>query len=202
MWSSLFLLSIVAMHESRKYELIYRGPGFLEEVWLGSSPTPSPHQQVSLSQSSCVLPWSGLYWGERRGLGDGRGAKSYDKAWSSIKSSTLSGYVYLLSISRELGVNLLLRINWRKGAVPQKQSTCKYGDRWHVWLEPNKFYLPSRRLGGGGGTQHPEDKIRRGKVCPIVGIGSPPPPRKASVAPPRTRGGDKLYVYYNSSTIQ
>ncbi len=42
---------------NREYWMIYRGPGFLVAVWLGSSPTASRRQQVvSLSQSPCVSP--------------------------------------------------------------------------------------------------------------------------------------------------
>jgi hypothetical protein len=72
--------------------MVYRGSGFLDVVFFGSSPTPyPPHPSViTLSLSSYVLLVE-LTDGE--GGGGGRGAKSYDgeKAWSSTKHSILSG---------------------------------------------------------------------------------------------------------------
>jgi hypothetical protein len=71
----------------------YRGPGFLADVWFGSSSIPSSlysQQVVSLSQSSFASPVD-LTDG-REGGGDGGGAKSSDgeTVWSSLKHSILS----------------------------------------------------------------------------------------------------------------
>jgi hypothetical protein len=74
--------------------MIHRGPGFLEVVGFGSSPTISPLSRqhvVSLSQSSWLSPVE-LTDG-RAGEGGGRGAKSYDhdNAWPPINHATPSG---------------------------------------------------------------------------------------------------------------
>jgi hypothetical protein len=81
---------------TREHWTIYREPGFLAVVWFGFSPTPFPllssQQDVSLSQSPCVLPVELSY---------GSGAKSYDreKAWPSINHSILSDYNYRIVYS-------------------------------------------------------------------------------------------------------
>ncbi len=94
----MYILSMVVVHihTRREYWMIYRGPGFLDVVWFGSSPTLSPlsrQQVVSLSLSSCVSPVNLTDWREIGGFGGG-GAKSYEgeKVWSSINHSILSAH--------------------------------------------------------------------------------------------------------------
>jgi hypothetical protein len=68
--------------------MIHRWPGFLADVWFGSSPTPlSP---PLLSKSSTVDTQEA--WHLLTGEGGGREAESHDckKAWSSINHSILS----------------------------------------------------------------------------------------------------------------
>jgi hypothetical protein len=71
--------------------IIYRGPGFLAVVWVGSSPPSFSHQQV-LSFLYLTVCRRSSY--RRAGVGRGfRGTTSYDseKPWSSINHSILSG---------------------------------------------------------------------------------------------------------------
>jgi hypothetical protein len=70
--------------------MIERGPGYLDVVRFGSSPTPSPVSKLDQKTRKTE---------KERQLADGRwgrgwgGAKSYDgeKAWSSINHSILPG---------------------------------------------------------------------------------------------------------------
>jgi hypothetical protein len=67
--------------------MIYRGPGILAVVRLGSSPTPSPPaSQLDCRHTGRLRNRDNLLTG-----GGGRGAESYDrkKAWSSINHSIL-----------------------------------------------------------------------------------------------------------------
>ncbi len=72
---------------TREYWLIYRGPGFLSYVQLGSSTIPATVSKLSFFLSLPVGCWSNLLTGEgERSVG---GAKSYDgeKALSCILKS-------------------------------------------------------------------------------------------------------------------
>jgi hypothetical protein len=55
-------------HRARKYWMIIRGPGFLEVVWFGSSPSPSA-SCLSFSVFLCVA--GRVYW-QQRGEGEGK----------------------------------------------------------------------------------------------------------------------------------
>ncbi len=83
----------------REDSMIYRGPGFLAIIWIGSAPTPFPlsRQQVSLYLS---LPVCSVELTDGRGGRGGHGAESYNskKSWPSINRSILSDlYSYHLS---------------------------------------------------------------------------------------------------------
>ncbi len=78
---------------TRKYWMIYRGPGFLAVIWFGSSPNPfSPFPSVS-STGDTQEDEKERQVVDGRGGGQGRGwAESYDhkKAWSSMNHSIFS----------------------------------------------------------------------------------------------------------------
>jgi hypothetical protein len=67
--------------------MIYRAPGFLAVVLFGSSPTPFLHLSNNLPLFLClpVCRRSSLLTG--RGVGDGRGAKSYDREKATLAVS-------------------------------------------------------------------------------------------------------------------
>ncbi len=89
------IYSHVVLH-CNGYWMMYRGPGFLAVLWLGSSPTLSPPPSpVSISatgdtQDQKTETESQLADGRMRG-GGWRGAESYDryKAWSCINQYSL-----------------------------------------------------------------------------------------------------------------
>jgi hypothetical protein len=62
----------------REYWMIYGGPRFLAVVWFGSSRPLHPLRELSFFLSLPVCRRSSLLT-EERGVGGGRGAKSYDR---------------------------------------------------------------------------------------------------------------------------
>jgi hypothetical protein len=60
--------------------MIYRGPGFLVVVGLGSSPTPFPilSRQLALPVTHRLRKRDSLLTGGEEGAGEEGGAKSYD----------------------------------------------------------------------------------------------------------------------------
>ncbi len=79
---------LLCLDGGRDYWMIYRGPGFLAVVWLGSSPI-----NLSLFLSSPVCRWSSFLTEEgERGWGRSKNHRTAKKQWSSVNCSILSGW--------------------------------------------------------------------------------------------------------------
>ncbi len=96
LWSTFNPKSVV-ITSYREEWMIYRGPGFLSVVWLGSSTTPFPFSRqkvASLSQSSCVCLIE--LSGGRARMGWARSRSEHRvKACPSINHLILSGFLSL-----------------------------------------------------------------------------------------------------------
>ncbi len=148
--------------------MIYRRPGFLAVVWLGSFPPnnpPSPVSKLSLflnfSIFLSVARWA--YWRERGGGRGGGGAKSYDgeKAWNNRRGQTsfapqilsccsFSTTYLVLSLSE--GVFIFFFLVWVKHSrvIHRWSGTVVYHRNFSLsmsWCFEGKILMPPLLLG-------------------------------------------------------
>ncbi len=137
---------------SREYWLIYRGPGFLAVVCLGTSPTftpPPPH----VSNLSLFLSPLRLLPG-----GCGRGAESYHgvKSWSPVNHSILSDWKSAeISTSSE-------RIHWKN------RSSQNWNNQW--WQSLTLLWVTCSIPEGHYGHAH-KHAARAENLSPAMGRG-------------------------------
>ncbi len=123
---------LLCIDRGRDYWMIYRGPGFLAVVWLGSSPI-----NLSLFLSSPVCRWSSLLTEEgERGWGRSKNHRTAKKQWSSVNCSIFSGWRSALA-TLSASVLLVEECSKLKGcAIPSvlvEAHQLRATDKIHLW---------------------------------------------------------------------